>query len=103
MSTRSVQYAEGPEAVTDAAPFPIAVFCALFFAVELGVGFAAFAATAGPTLTVGVGIGPGGSPWPQDIAAKAIPATIPTHIRSFLIPQILRVSALFALLVWGSL
>jgi hypothetical protein len=49
------------------------------------VGFAAFAAATGPTFTVGVGIGPGGSPCPDASAVIPAEATIPTQIHSFFI------------------
>jgi hypothetical protein len=53
------------------------------------VGFAAFAAATGPTFTVGVGIGPGGSPCPDASAAIPAEATIPAQIHSFFISFLL--------------
>jgi hypothetical protein len=53
MSTWSVQNEAGAGDFTDVAPLPILDFWLWFFAVALGADAFAFAATVGPTLTLG--------------------------------------------------
>src|SRR6516164_9130876 len=53
MSTMSVQYEDGVDALTDVAPLPTLDFWLWFFAAALGPGEFAFAATVGPTFTLG--------------------------------------------------
>src|SRR5215470_3696104 len=82
-STRSVQYADGPDAFTDAAGLPMLVFVPWLLAFGLGAGFAAIAVTVGATCTFGVVIGPGGACAPDTAITTA--AIIPNTAASFFI------------------